>query len=77
MSEEQQDTIKSLRLMVETRDIIISDLEHEIKEIKTYRKFIRGLAVECQNEMENQTNLAEKARMEVRELKAMLHGTKL
>ena len=34
MSEEQQDTIKSLRRMVETRDLIIKDLEREIRELK-------------------------------------------
>ena len=33
MSEEQQDTIKSLRRMVETRDLIIKDLEREIREL--------------------------------------------
>ena len=34
MSEEQQDTIKSLRQMVVTRDLIIKDLEREIRELK-------------------------------------------
>jgi hypothetical protein len=76
MSEELQDRIESLRRMVETRDLIIADIEREIKEVKNDREFIRGWAVKCQNEMDHQASLAEIARMEIRELKAMLHGTK-
>jgi hypothetical protein len=74
MSEELQERTEALRRMVETRDLIIADLEREIKEVKTDREFIRGWAVRCQNEMDHQASLAEIARMEVRELKAMLHG---
>ena len=34
MSEELQNRIESLRRMVETRDLIIADLEREIRELK-------------------------------------------
>ena len=74
MSEELQTLLEASRRMVETRDIIIKDLEREIKEVKTDREYIRGWAVRCQNEMDHQASLAEIARMEIRELKAMLNG---
>ena len=77
MSEELQERAEALRRMVETRDIVIKDLENEIKEVKTDREYIRGWAARCQNEMDHQSLLADMARMEIRELKAMLHGTKL
>jgi hypothetical protein len=77
MSEETQDRIESLRRMVETRDTIIKDLERERDSTIADREFIRGWAVRCQNEMDHQASLADIARMEIRELKAMLHGTKL
>jgi len=75
MSEELQERTESLRRMVETRDLIIAYLEREIKEVKTDREFIRGWAVRCQNEMDHQASLADIARTEINELKAMLHGT--
>jgi len=75
MSEELQERTESLRRMVETRDLIIADLEREIKEVKTDREYIRGWAVRCQNEMDHQASRAEIARTEINELKAMLHGT--
>jgi hypothetical protein len=34
MSEELQERTESLRRMVETRDLIIADLEREIRELK-------------------------------------------
>jgi hypothetical protein len=34
MSEELQNRIESLRRMVETRDLVIADLEREIRELK-------------------------------------------
>ena len=74
MSEELQTLLEASRRMVETRDLIIADLEREIKEVKTDREFIRGWAVRCQNEMDHQAGLADIARTEIRELKAMLNG---
>jgi len=75
MSEELQTLLEASRRMVETRDIIIKELEREIKEVKTDREYIRGWAVRCQNEMDHQASRAEIARTEIRELNAMLHGT--
>jgi hypothetical protein len=75
MSEELQNLLEASRRMVETRDLVIADLEREIKEVKTDREFIRGWAVRCQNEMDHQASLADIARTEIRELKAMLNGT--
>lgn len=37
MSFEAQDTIAALRRMVETRDLLIADLEREIKELRADR----------------------------------------
>jgi len=74
MSEELQERTEALRRMVETRDLLIKDLEREIKEVKTDREFIRGWAVRCQNEMDHQAGLADIARTEINELKAMLNG---
>lgn len=45
MSEELQTLLEASRRMVETRDIIIKELEREIKEVKTDREFILGWAV--------------------------------
>ena len=69
-----RDTLDASRRMVETRDRIIADLERQIEEIKTDREFIRGWAVRCQNEMDYQASLADIARTEIRELKAMLRS---
>lgn len=79
MSEELQDTIKSLRRMVETRDLIIKDLEREIRELKAMLHGTWNEAVEAALLKLPGGNYCDpqEAADEIRQLKIALHGTTL
>ena len=77
MSEEQQDTIKSLRQMVVTRDLIIKDLEREIRELRakldgTWNDAIESALLRLPG---GSYCDPQDAADEIRQLKIALHGT--
>ena len=79
MSEEQQDTIKSLRQMVVTRDLIIKDLEREIRELRanldgTWNDAIESALLRLPG---GSYCDPQDAADEIRQLKIALHGTTL
>ena len=79
MSEELQQRTESLRRMVETRDLIIKDLEREIRELKAMLYGTWNDAIESALLRLPGGNYCDpqEAADEIRQLKIALHGTTL
>ena len=79
MSEELQQRTESLRRMVETRDLIIKDLEREIRELKAMLHGTWNDAIESALLRLPGGNYCDpqEAADEIRQLKIALHGTTL
>jgi hypothetical protein len=86
MSEELQQRTESLRKMVETRDLIIKDLEREIRDIQRANRELRAALHGTWNDAIESALLRlpggsycdpQDAADEIRQLKIALHGTTL
>ena len=84
MSEELQQRTESLRRMVETRDLIIADLEREIRDIQRANRELRAMLDGTWNDAIESALLRlpggsycdpQDAADEIRQLKIALHGT--
>ena len=79
MSEETQQRIESLRRMVETRDMLIADLERENRELRAANDRTWNDAIESALLKLPGGNYCDpqEAADEIRQLKIALHGTTL